>query len=129
MAKRMQTGTENFARKIMIYLGDVDTIKSASDNDIWDELNDRLLEHRSIEKDGRRKNWKKKEGDLADNFAVITILNRELHQRFNLQNQQRNFDALKLALRNAAVRNARRGSIRKTGNVIPIGFRPNSKPV
>ena len=129
MAKRMQTGTENFVRKVMIYLGDVDTIKSASDNDIWDELNNQLLENRSIEKDGRRKNFKKKEGDLADNFAVIMILNRELHQRFNLLNQQRKFDALNLALRNAAARNARRGSIRRTGNVIPIGLRPKSKPV
>lgn len=129
MANIIQTGNENSIREALIYLGDADALISASDDEIWDELAKRLLEHRSIEKDGRRKNLKKKERALADNISTIIVLNCELLQRHYLRKQRRDDVAWKLALQNAAARNANRSPIIRTATMIPIGQWPKSRPV
>ena len=129
MANKMQTGNANSIRKFWIYLGDADALNSASYGEVLDELYQRLLVHRFINKDGRRKNSKKKKGDLEDNFSIIMVLICKLRQRSNLRNQQRNSDAMNFALRNAAVKNARRSSNLRAGNIIPMGLRVKSQPV
>ena len=129
MAKRMQTENANTVSDALISLGTADALKSASDDEIWNELDEKILQHRSIEKDGRRKNLKTKESDLAEIVSIIIAFNCELLQRHNSKKTQRDIDAMKLVLAIAAARNASKSPIMKTGTVIPIGLRPKSRPV